>query len=63
MESRIIQRIFPQFSACEISGGSPRGVPLDFEALEQRRMAAIGLWKRSETQAAVARLASVVPQS
>ena len=43
--------------------GNPRGVSRDFGALEKRRMRAIGLWERGETQAAVARRVGVVPQT
>jgi transposase len=43
--------------------GNPRGVRRDFIALEKRRMKAIGLWERGETQAGVARRVGVVPQT
>ena len=43
--------------------GNPRGVSRDFVALEKRRMEAIGLWERGETQATVARRVGVVPQT
>ena len=43
--------------------GNPRGVQRDFDALEERRMRAIGLWQGGATQAAVARWVGVVPQT
>jgi transposase len=43
--------------------GNPPGVRRDFEELENRRMRAIGLWQRGETQAAVARRVGVAPQT
>src|ERR1017187_1267700 len=43
--------------------GNPRGVSRDFAAVEKRRMRAIGLWERGETQPAVARRVGVVAQT
>ena len=43
--------------------GNPLGVSRDFQELEERRMRAIGLWEKGETQAAVARRVGVVPQT
>lgn len=43
--------------------GNPRGVKRDFDALEQRRMEAVGLWERGEGQASIARQLCVVPQT
>jgi transposase len=43
--------------------GNPSGVRRDFKELEKRRIRAIGLWQRGETQAAVARRVSVAPQT
>jgi transposase len=43
--------------------GNPRGVRRDFEALEKRRLRAISLWERGETQVAVARRVGVVAQT
>lgn len=43
--------------------GNPRGVRLDFEALEKLRLRTLGLWERGETRAAIARRVGVVPRT
>jgi transposase len=43
--------------------GNPRGVRRDFDALEKRRLEAIRLWERGQTQAVIARRVGVVRQS
>jgi len=43
--------------------GNPRGVKRDFDALEKRRLEAIRLWERGETQATIARRVGSVRQS
>jgi transposase len=43
--------------------GNPRGVKRNFDALEKRRLEAIRLWERGETQAAIARRVGVVRHS
>jgi transposase len=43
--------------------GNPRGGHRDFDALEQRRVQAITLWKGGESQVVIAHQVGVVPQT